>query len=334
MEGRMVGQYRHRVGGLLAAACLALWPISAAAQGDAVYPDRPIRLIVGYPPGGPNDLIARIIAPKLADTLKQPVIVENRPGSNSEIAAALVAKATPDGYTLLFASSGAISISPGLGRQLPYDARRDFVPVSIVASGPMLLVVKPDLPAQSPAELIGLARARPGTLNAASAGSGSSPHLALELFRAMAKIDVLHVPYRGAGPAFADLIAGQVDFYFGGLPTALPQVRAGKLRALAVTGASRSSIAPEIPTLQEAVLPGYDASIWYGVFAPAGTPAAIVAKLHAAVLGATRDGDVRRQFATHGADPLESPREAFVRFIAEDIDKWTRIVREAGIKVD
>jgi len=262
------------------------------------------------------------------------VIVENRPGSNSEIAAAMVAKAAPDGYTLLFASSGAISISPGLGRQLPYDARVDFAPIAIVGSGPMLLVVKPDLPAASPAELIALAKSRPGKLNAASAGSGSSPHLALELFRAMAKVDVVHVPYRGAGPAFADLIAGQVDLYFGGLPTALPQARAGKLRALAVTGPARSAIAPEIPTLNESALPGYDASIWYGVFAPSSTPPAIVARLHDAVAGATRDAEVRRNFAIHGADPLESPREAFVRFVAEDIDKWTRIVREAGIKIE
>lgn len=318
-----------------AAATGLLGPPTSADQTEASgYPERPIRLIVGYPPGGPNDLIARIIAPRLSETLRQTVIVENRPGSNSEIAAAMVAKAAPDGYTLLFASSGAISISPGLGRQLPYDARTDFAPIAIVASGPMLLVVKPDLPVASAADLVALAKARPGTLNAASAGSGSSPHLALELFRAMAKIDVLHVPYRGAGPAFADLIAGQVDFYFGGLPTALPQVRAGKLRALAVTGKSRSAIAPEIPTLDEAVLPGYDASIWYGVFAPAATPPAVVAKLHEAVAGATRDSEVRRQFATHGADPLESSRGAFVRFIAEDIDKWTRIVREAGIKAD
>lgn len=318
----------------LAAVTAALIVPDAAAQSDPAWPDRPIRMIVGYPPGGPNDLLARIIAPKLAEILGQSVVVDNRPGSNSEIAAALVAKATPDGYTLLFASSGAISISPGLGRQLPYDARRDFAPIGIVASGPMLLVVKPDLPATSPAELIALAKARPGRLNVASAGSGSSPHLALELFRAMAKIDVVHVPYRGAGPAFADLIAGQVDFYFGGLPTALPQARAGKLRALAVTGPTRSAIAPDIPTLHESVLPGYDASIWYGVFAPTGTPPKVVGKLHDAVLAATRDPEVRRHFATHGADPLESPRDAFVRFIADDIDKWTRIVREAGIKID
>jgi tripartite-type tricarboxylate transporter receptor subunit TctC len=331
----MSDRWGRRFAVLAMLASLALHPSAAWGQGDASgYPDRPIRLMVGYPPGGPNDLLARIIAPRLSETLKQPVIVENRPGSNSEIAAAMVAKATPDGYTLLFASSGAISISPGLGRQLPYDARTDFAPIAIVGSGPMLLVVKPDLPASSPAELIALAKSRPGKLNAASAGSGSSPHLALELFRAMAKIDVVHVPYRGAGPAFADLMAGQVDFYFGGLPTALPQVRAGKLRALAVTGPTRSAIAPEIPTLNEAALPGYDASIWYGVFAPRDTPAAIVAKLHDAVAGATRDADVRRQFAIHGADPLDSPRDAFVRFIAEDIDKWTRIAREAGIKID
>lgn len=326
--------YTRRRAAQAVTASLLLWPAVASSQDAAGYPDRPVRLVVGYPPGGPNDLLARIVAPKLAALLKQAVIVENRPGSNSEIAAGLVAKANPDGYTLLFASSGAISISPGLGRQLPYDARTDFAPVSIVGSGPMLLVVKPDLPASSPAELIALAKARPGKLNGASAGSGSSPHLALELFRAMAKLDFVHVPYRGAGPAFADLVAGQVDFYFGGLPTALPQVRAGKLRALAVTSTTRSGIAPEIPTLNEVALPGYDASIWYGIFAPVGTPPGVVARLHAAVTEATRDPDVRRHFATHGADPLESPRDDFVRFIAQDIDKWTRVVRDAGIKVE
>jgi tripartite-type tricarboxylate transporter receptor subunit TctC len=324
----------RRTASLLALLAMILFPASASAQADSRYPDRPIRMIVGYPPGGPNDLLARIIAPRVGETLGQTVIVENRPGSNSEIAAAMVARAVPDGYTLLFASSGAISISPGLGRQLPYDARTDFAPISIVGSGPMLLVVNPGLPVTSPAELIALARTRPGRLNAASAGSGSSPHLALELFRAMARIDVVHVPYKGAGPVFADLIAGQVDFFFGGLPTALPQARAGKLRALAVTGPARSAIAPEIPTIHESVLPGYDASIWYGVFAPAGTPPAIVARLHDAVTGATRDAAIRRHFATHGADPLESPREAFVRFIAEDIEKWTRVVRDSGIRIE
>jgi len=319
---------------LSALAASIVWPVVALGQANTGYPERPVRLVVGYPPGGPIDLLARIIAPKLTEALKQTVIVENRPGSNSEIAAALVAKAVPDGYTLLFASSGAISMSPGLGRQLPYDARSDFAPVSIVGSGPMLLVVKPDLPVTSPGELIALTKSRPGKLNGASAGSGSSPHLALELFRAMTKLDFVHVPYKGAGPAFADLVAGQVDFYFGGLPTALPQVRAGKLRALAVTSTVRSAIAPEIPTLGETALPGYDASIWYGVFAPAGTPPAIVAKLHDVITDATRDPEVRRHFATHGADPLESPREAFVRFVAQDIDKWTRVVREAGIKIE
>jgi tripartite-type tricarboxylate transporter receptor subunit TctC len=319
---------------LTALATAAFAPETAIAQGEPRWPERPIRVIVGYPPGGPNDLLARIIAPRIAETLKQAVVVENRPGSNSEIAAAMVAKSAPDGYTLLFASSGAISISPGLGRQLPYDARTDFAPIAIVGSGPMLLVTRPDLPVASTAGLIALAKARPGTLNAASAGAGSSPHLALELFRAMARIDVVHVPYKGAGQVLSDLIAGQVDFYFGGLPTALPQVRSGKLKALAVTGSTRSGIAPEIPTLGESVLPGYDASIWYGMFAPAGTPQAIVALLHDAVTGATRDPEIRRQFATHGADPLESEREAFVRFIAGDIDKWTRVVRETGIKAE
>ena len=307
---------------------------AASAQTTTAWPERPVRLVVGYPPGGPNDLIARVMAPKLSALLGQTVVIENKGGSNGEIATAMVAKAAPDGYTVLFASNGALTVSPSLGRQLPYDARKDLIAVGQVAINPMLLLVRKDLPARNVRDVIELARARPGKLNGASAGSGSVPHLGLELFKAMARLDILHVPYKGGGPAMADMMAGQTDIYFGGLATALPQVRAGNLRGLAVTSLARTAIAPEIPTIDESGLPGYDTSIWYGVLLPLGTPAPIVAKLNAALTTTTRDPDIRRQLAANGADPLESTPAGFAAFIATDLEKWTRLVHEAGIKAE
>ena len=323
----------RRVAAVLACA-LSLVASAVSAQTATAWPERPVRLVVGYPPGGPNDLIARVMAPKLSELLGQTVVVENKGGSNGEIATAMVAKVAPDGYTVLFASNGALTVSPSLGRQLPYDARKDLVAVGQVAINPMLLVVRKDLAAQNVRDLIDLARARPGKLNGASAGSGSVPHLGLELFKAMARLDILHVPYKGGGPAMADMMAGQTDIYFGGLATALPQVRSGNLRGLAVTSLARTAIAPEIPTIHESGLPGDDTSIWYGVLLPLGTPAQIVEKLNAAVVTTTRDPGVRRQLALNGADPLESTPAAFAAFIAIDLDKWTRLVREAGIKAE
>lgn len=312
----------------LAAGVLAAISIAAGAQA---YPEKPIHLVVGFPPGGPNDLIARVLGPPLGDLLGQPVIIENRPGSNGEIGTAYVAKAVPDGYTVLVASNGSITISPGLGKKLPYDPRKDLSPLTIVASNPMLLVVPPQSAFKSVADVIAQARSQPGKLSSASAGAAGPTHLALELFKSMAGVDIVHVPYKGGGPALTDLMGNQIDMYFGGLSTALPHVRAGKLHGLGVTGAARSGVAPEIPTIAE-TLPGYEASIWYGVFAPPGTPVATVARLHDAVVAALHGPELHRRLVEQGMDPLDQTPEQFAAFIRDDIDKWARLAKSANVK--
>ncbi len=321
-----------------------LQAISAAAIGALVlfcsgmfspvmaqsYPSKPIRLIVGFPPGGPNDLIGRILGAKLAELLKATVVIDNRPGSNSEIAAAIVAKANPDGYTLLLGSTGALAVSPSLQDKLAYDPRKDFAPIALVASNPMLLVVRQGLAANSVPELIALAKANPGRLNYASAGAGSPTHLAAELFKSMAHINAVHVPYKGGGPALIDLIAGQVDFYFGGLATALPQVKSGKLRALGITSLGRSAVAPAVPSINEAGLSNYEATIWYGILAPAKTSPQVVAQLETASIEAVRAPDVRSRLVEQGADPLEMKSEQFTKFIQSEIVKWAAVVKATG----
>ena len=298
---------------------------------EASYPERPIHLIVGFPPGGPNDLIARILQPRLGELLKQPVNIENRNGSNGEIATGYVAKAAPDGYTMLVASNGSITISPGLGKKLPYDSRRDLTPLTIVAASPMLLVVPLRSEAKSVADVIAMAKANPGKLSSASAGAAGPTHLALELFKSLAHVEIAHIPYKGGGPALTDAMGGQVDMYFGGLSTALPHVRAGKLRGLGVTTLARSTIAPEIPTIAETV-PGYDASIWYGTFAPPGVPGPIAAKLHDAIVAAVRSPEVLAKLKQEGVDPMDNSSAQLVAFIREDIEKWARLAKSANIK--
>lgn len=316
-------------------ACMAGMALAVPVAAQQVYPNKPVRLIVGFPPGGPNDLIARIIAPKLGELLKQPIVVENRAGANGAIASELVVRAPADGYTLNFGSAGTVVLGTAFGQKLAYDPRKDFAPVTLLASNPMLLVARPNLPANNLAELIALAKANPGKLNYASAGAGGITHLAPELMRAMAGIEVVHVPYKGGGPAMTDLMAGQVDFYFGGLSTALPHAKAGKLKAFAVTSASRSAAAPEVPTVAEAGnLAGYDTGIWYGILAPAGTPRETVETLHTAVVATVRASDVRTKLIEQGADPLEVGPDGFARFIRDEIGKWSRVIKEQNIKVD
>src|SRR3954469_5944162 len=253
----------------------AATPFAARGQaGD--FPDRPLRFVVGFPPGGPNDLLTRLIAPGIGERLGRSVVVENRAGANGEIAAASVAKAPADGSVFMLASNGSTTVAAALAKSLPYDIRTDFVAVAFVGINPMLLVVRPDLPAKNVAELLAMAHDKPGKLNGASAGTGGATHLALELFKSLGKADIVHVPYKGGGPAMADLMASLVDIYFGGLSTALPHVKSGKLRALGQTGLARSSAAPDIPTIAESGLSGYEAAISYGVFLPIGAPAALV----------------------------------------------------------
>ena len=319
---------RHLLAGL---AALPLAPVRARA---ADFPDRPLRFIVGFPPGGPNDLLTRVIAPGIGERLGRTVVVENKAGANGEIAANFTAKSPPDGSVFMLASNGSTTVAPALNRNMPYDVRTDFVAVAPVGINPMLLVVRPDLPAKDIAGLLSLARARPGKLNGASAGAGGATHLALELFKAMGRLDIVHVPYKGGGPAMADLMAGQVDLYFGGLSTALPHAKAGKMRALGQTALERSAAAPDIPTISESGLPGYEAAISYGVFLPAGTPKALVDRLHAAVDATVRSPDVAKRFVELGADPQFGTPAEFAAYVADDLAKWARLAKEAGLKAE
>jgi tripartite-type tricarboxylate transporter receptor subunit TctC len=309
---------------------LGLLATGAAAQA---YPVKPVRLIVAFPPGGPNDLIARIMAPKLAELIKQPVVVENRAGAGGAIATEAVIRMPADGYTLLFNSNGALAIGPLLSK-VSYDVARDLAPIARIASNPMLLVAHPNVRAKNLTELIAFAKANPGRLNFASAGAGSPTHLAIELLQSMANIRFVHVPYKGGGPAMADLIGGQVDYYFGGLTTALPHVKNGKLRAIAVTSATRSAVAPDIPTIADEGLAGYDAAIWYGFLAPAGTPRDIIEFLHDAIIRVIRAPDVRARLIEQGADTHENGPEAFAALISAESAKWAHIIQQAGIKAE
>jgi tripartite-type tricarboxylate transporter receptor subunit TctC len=307
--------------------------IERDARGQAVdFPDKPLRFVVGFPPGGPNDLLTRIIAPGIGERLGRSIVVENRAGANGEIAAASVAKAPADGSVFMLASNGSTTVAPALTPNMSFDVRRDFVAVAFVGINPMLLVVRPDLPARNVAELLVDAHARPGKLNGASAGAGGATHLALELFKSLGKADIVHVPYKGGGPAMADLMASQVDIYFGGLSTALPHVRSGKLRALCQTGLARSPAAPDIPTIAEAGLPGYEAAISYGIFLPAGAAPALATKLHDAIDATIRSPDIAKKFGDLGADPQFGTSAEFADYVAADFAKWAKVAKDAGLK--
>jgi tripartite-type tricarboxylate transporter receptor subunit TctC len=274
------------------------------------------------------------VAPGIAERLKRSVVVENRAGANGEIAAASVAKSAPDGSVFMLASNGSTTIAPALNPQLAYDVRIDFTAVAPIGINPMLLVVKNDLPARNVRELLALARERPGKLNGASAGAGGATHLALELFKSMGKVEITHVPYKGGGPAMADLMAGLVDLYFGGLSTALPHVKAGKLRALAQTSTKRSPAAPDIPTIAESGLPGYEAAISYGIFLPAAASPALVERLYKGVDSTVRSPEVAQKFLEIGADPQFGTPAEFAAYVSADLAKWTRLAKEMGLKAE
>jgi tripartite-type tricarboxylate transporter receptor subunit TctC len=313
--------------GALALTALAVIP-PAAAQ---TYPDRPITLVVPYPAGGGNDVLARLIAEKMAKSLNGAIVVENRGGAGGTIATRQVAKSTPDGYTLLIATS-SLAINPSLYPNVGYDPRKDFAPIGLIASGANVALVHPSVPARSVAELIALAKEKPGKLDFASTGSGSSVHLAAELFASMAGIKLNHVPYRGSGPALTDLLGGHVAMMFATLPSAIGLVRDGKVRALGVTGPNRSNAFPDLPTIAEAGLPGYESVLHYGLVAAAGTPRAIVEKLNAALREALADDSLRARLATEGAEPLPSTPEEYAADIDREEIKWSKIVRESGAK--
>ena len=313
------------------AALLALWAAGAGAQ---TYPSKPIRLVVPFPAGGSLDVVARAIGQKLTEAWGQPVVIDNRPGAGGNIGADLVAKSAPDGYTILEGALSTHAVNVSLYSRMPYDPVRDFDPITLVAVTPNVLVLNPSVPATSVKELIAYARANPGKLAFGSGSNGSAGHLAGELFKTEAGVDMVHVPYKGAAPAMQDLLAGRVQLMFDNLANSMQQVRAGKLRALAVTTAHRSTLVPDLPTLSEAGLPGFDISTWWGFLAPAGTPKEIVAKWNAEVARILATPEMKDFFAQQGAEPSPTSPEAFGAMIRSEIAKYAKIVKASGAKVD
>ncbi len=310
---------------------LPLAVLAVAASGQTPYPSRPVRFIVPSAAGGGTDIIARAIAQKLSESLGQQFIVDNRPGAGQMIGIELAAKSPADGHTIVMAAS-TLAINSVMYKKVSYDPVRDFAPITQAASLPNVLVVHPSLPVKSVAELIAYAKQRPGQLNFASAGIGTSPQMSVELLKSMAGIDMVHIPYKGTSPGVVDLLAGQVTVMTPNVLTALPHIKAGKLRALAVTSAKRSEALPDTPTIAEAGLPGYDSTQWYGVLAPAGTPHEIVTRLHAEIVRALRLPDLRERLAADGAEAVGSTPEEFAAFIQSEIEKWTAVAKSAGIR--
>jgi tripartite-type tricarboxylate transporter receptor subunit TctC len=295
------------------------------------FPSRPVRVVVPFAPGGPNDMIARLIAQKLAETWGQPLLVENRAGAGGNVGTDFVAKSVPDGYTLLSAGPGSLIINPLMGK-VPYDTERDFAPVTLMARAPNALVAHPSLSARSVKELIALARAHPGEINYGSGGNGSTPHLSAALFAAMAGVELTHVPYKGTAPATADLIGGQVQIAFLGIPAVLPHLKSGKLRILAVTGMRRSPELPNVPTVDESGVSGYEVSPWYGLLAPAGTPRSIVGRLAAETTHIVRAAEMRERLAVQGAEAAGGTPEEYAAVIREDAAIWARVIAQAGLR--
>ena len=310
----------------LAVASLAVG--SAFAQS---YPSRPIKIVVPYPPAGFNDTLGRTLAAKFTESWGQPAIVENKPGANTLIGSDFVAKSPADGYTLLIVAF-PFAVTPSLIRNMPYDTVKDFAPIVLAAQSPNILVVNPQLPVKSVSELIALAKAKPDGLSYASTGNGSSNHISMELFKGLAGVKLVHIPYKGSAPAVTDLLGGQVQVMFDNAPNVIPQVKAGRLRALGQSGLARSSIAADLPTVAEAGVPGYEVMVWFGLVAPAGTPREVIAKLNAEVLKILAMPDVRERFLAQGVEPLGSTPEQFGEHIRAQMAKWGKVVKAAGIR--
>ena len=315
---------------VLVPAGIALAASLAAAQP---YPAKPVRVLVGFPPGAGVDIATRLITPRLAEALGQQFVVDNRAGAAGNIAAELAAKTPPDGYTLLFASA-PIVMSQSLYRNLNYNLERDFEPVGLVASAPFILVVHPSLPAKSVKELVALARSRPGQLSFASTGSGSTPHLSMEMFKTQAGISLVHISYKGTPQAVIDIMSGQVQVMFANTLSVLPLIRNGRLRALGLSGAKRSAAAPEIPTIAEAGMKGFEASTWFGVFSPAGTPPVIVKRLSTEIVRIVQQPDMKERLLAQGADPIGMPAEEFRAYVKAELAKWSKVVQASGARVD
>jgi tripartite-type tricarboxylate transporter receptor subunit TctC len=325
---------RHSLAALAATAWLAAGALLSLPASAADYPDKPVRLVVPFPPGGGADSLARTIMPKVADVLGTTIVIDNKPGAGGNVGAEIVARSVPDGYTLLYGTNGTHAINQTLYGNLRFDPIKDFAPVSRMTRIAAMLTVNPDLPVRSLRELVRYAQTNPGKVNFASAGNGTTSHLAGELFRTMAGVDIVHVPYRGGALAMTDLIGGQVQMMIDVMPNAYPQAKAGKVRALAVTTAQRFPTAPDVPTIAEAGIPGFEVSAWDGILAPAGTPPAIIDKLNAAIRQALDDRDLREALLARGAQPVAGTADEFANHIKAETEKWAKIVRRSGAKVD
>jgi tripartite-type tricarboxylate transporter receptor subunit TctC len=320
---------------LSCAIALALGVSSCAAAHAQSYPTKPIRLVVGFPPGGSNDIVARQLAPRLTQLLGQQVIVDNRPGANATIGTDYVAKSAPDGYTLTLGSASPLAISPFTYPNIPYDTLRDFAAITTVASASEMVATHPSLPARNLKELVALAKQQPGKLNFASSGNGGLPHLAIELFRKLANVNIVHVPFKGAGPALTDLMGGHVHAMIVDVPVLAPSVKSGKLRGIAVTAEKRTPLLPDLPTAPEQGMPGLIAVNWFAIMAPAKTPKPIIDRLHEAIVKAATAPDMKQQFDTIGVEGfVQSSPEAFARFLREDLVRWGRIAKESGARAD
>jgi tripartite-type tricarboxylate transporter receptor subunit TctC len=318
---------------------LAVIAILTLSSGAALcapepYPDRPVRLVLPFPSGGPSDIVARFFGQKLGEALHQQVVTDNRGGAAGVIACEIVARAVPDGYTLLLGTIGTMTINPHLQAKVPYDPLRDFAPVSLLSQSPYLLTVNAGVPAKSVKELITLAKANPGRYNYASGGVGTGNHLAAELFKVMAGVDFVHVPYKGSSQAITDVMSGQIQIWFVNVLPAMPHVKAGRIRALAATSARRSAAVPDLPTIAESGLPGFETTSWHGIVVPVRTPAAIVKRLHAELAKISRQPDVKDTLGGQGSDIVGSTPEEFGKFIASESAKWARVIRNAGIKAE
>ncbi|KAA0219305.1 MAG: tripartite tricarboxylate transporter substrate binding protein [Lautropia sp.] len=327
---------RQRPAGVRRAACslflagLVAMAFSAGAQPK--YPDRPVRIVVAYAPGGANDLVARLVAQKLGEELGQPVVVENKAGAGGIVGTEAVARAQPDGYTLLLGAGGAITINPSIYPSLPYDPQRDFAPISRVATSALVAVVNPSLPVHSVPELVAWANRQADGISVASPGTGTPLHLAAEMARSMAGFRMTHVPYKGSAPALADLMSGQVDAMFDVVGTSLPHIRSGRLRAIGVTSPARDRSLQDVPTLDEQGLKGFDVTVWYGLFAPAKTPEHVLVRLEAAVRKVVASSDAGERLASMGLSPAADGRDALARQVREEIPLWARVVKESGVK--
>ena len=312
-------------------AVVAAASLCAAHAGAQPYPAKPVRVVTTYPPGGNTDLIARAVAQKLSLAFGQQVVVDNRGGAGGIMGTMIAAQSAPDGYTVLFGTSAGMVINPLLSSKLGYDPVRDFMPVSMVVILPQLLVTNPQLPAKNVRELIALAKAKPGYLNAGSSGVGTPNHLGTELLKWLAGVNIVHVPYKGGGPAITDLIGGQIQMAFSSVPAVLPHVKAGRLNALGIGSARRSPALPDIPTIAEAGVPGYEYTTWFGIFAPARTPAAIVGRLNTEIVQALRAPDINERFVSQGGDPAPSTPDELRRYMAAESARWTKTIQAAGI---